>query len=94
MGHIDWNGQPTEVCAVASAEYEEGPHLLTMYLDSFLRGLDVSLPEHRTTAPWLPHAQTVKEHVALEEACDLAHEITQNWHKRVRESMPQTSSVY
>lgn len=86
------HGYPAEVCAVVEAEYDAGRKELTVTLDSFLREIDLSLPQHRETADWLPRPQTLHEHADLDEATDLSHEIARDWRRRVRECVPDPAA--
>jgi hypothetical protein len=88
VGHTNVHGYPAEVCALTEAEYDAGHHELVVLLDSFVRGVDLNLPQHREKAVWLPRAETVHEHVAFEEASELSHEVAKDWRRRVRESVP------
>jgi hypothetical protein len=88
IGTFGRNGSTAEVCATATGGFDDEAGVLRLTLDSFVRPVGVRVRETHETAPWLPHAQTVTEHVAREEAGPVAREMFHHWVAKVRGAVP------
>ncbi len=88
VGVFELQGQPAEVCAVASGRFDDGASQLELTLDAFIRPVDLLHKERHERPPWLPARQVVREGVSWEESSQLAKEIFHRWVSRVRGSIP------
>jgi hypothetical protein len=88
VGTFGRNGSTAEVCATATGAFDDDAGALKITLDSFVRPVDVRVRETHETAPWLPRAQVVTEHVAREEAGLVAREVFHRWAAKVRGAIP------
>ena len=77
-----------EVCASASAHFDEATPRLVVDLDCFLRTTDLRSPERQFGAGWLPKKESLKESAGLDEAVDLTKDIFRRWVRKVRQSIP------
>ena len=77
-----------EVIASGEAEFDEGKSELVLDLDSKVILTDARGHETRLAEEWLPHRETVHEHMDLGEAPDAAKEIFERWSGKVREAIP------
>ena len=88
VGTFGWDGATAEVCATATAGFEDEAGVLEIKLDSFVRPVDLRVHETHETAPWLPRTQTITEHVSREEAGPVAREVFHRWVAKVRGAIP------
>lgn len=88
VGSHETEGGNAEVCAGAEAAFDEAKSQVIVDLESYIRTSDLRGSEQRSTPDWLPHRETIKETVPLEEAALMAKEIFQRWVKKVRQSAP------
>ena len=76
-----------ELCALGDATYKQSSTSLVVGLEANLRPCLGS--ETVPVKPeWMPAPQTVTEHVAIEEAAELARDIFRRWVRKVREAAP------
>jgi hypothetical protein len=83
------NGAPFEVCAEADASHDRRSHLLTVTLQSFVRGLSQETLGQKLTPDWLPPSETVHEYIEPDEAHEMASDIFASWCHRVAMKVPQ-----
>jgi len=88
VGRVDSPEGELEVCAAATATYDEGKNRLTVALDCFLRTTDIRTKEKRFPADWLPKAETITESVGPDDTYELSREIFHRWVRKVREAAP------
>jgi len=86
LGVVDTPEGEREVCACASAAYNEEARQLAVHLDSFLRTADLRAKEERFSAPWLPKPEQVTESVAPDEAAEVAKDVFHRWVTKVRQT--------
>ncbi len=74
-----------ETCATLEARYDRAQQQLVVELGSHVqRAKDA----RRTSPPWLPAGETIREHVPREEATEVARDIFHRWAARVRQAVP------
>lgn len=78
-----------EVVAAAESAYEPSLGQVHVELDAFLRPVDLTHEERHLKAEWLPHPQTVDEHVAEAEATAATRAMFQSWSHQVRRALEQ-----
>jgi hypothetical protein len=83
------DGLEYEVCATAEATFAEGPSLLTVNLDCFLRPVDLRHAERHVRPDWLPAPQSTQQNVDVFEAGDLARKVFQGWVRKIRLALEQ-----
>ena len=88
LGEIETPDGLCDVCATATANYDEKAGKLIADLDAFLRTTDIRTSERKLSAEWLPKAQNLRESADFEEAAELARDIFHRWVHKVRESVP------
>ena len=88
LGGVDIPQGHREVCAVATADYDEDASKLTVTLEAFLRTTELTTKEKRFSAEWLPKPETVRESAGPDEKGDVARDIFHRWVRKVRESVP------
>ena len=93
LGLVNTTGGPRELCAAASASYEELSGKLNVKLEAFLRNTDLVTKEQRFPADWLPNPETVCESVGMGETVDLTREIFQRWARKVSAAAPALHDV-
>ena len=74
-----------EVCALADGKFDGASSMLELRTDAYLQ--DTSGAQFRPD--WLPHGETVREHVPHEELRELGREVFGRWVRRVRDAVPQ-----
>jgi hypothetical protein len=75
-----------EVCATLESTYDKAAQQLTALLGCHVQE---ALGARRLAGPWLPAAETLREHVAREEASDVARDMFHRWAERVRHCVPK-----
>jgi len=88
LGTVQTPQGTCEVCATADANYDESAQKVSVALDSYLRTTDLRTKEQRVTAGWLPRPETVREHIGVEEADEVARDIFHRWVRKVKEAVP------
>jgi hypothetical protein len=78
-----------EVCASATASYDEDQSRLEVRLEAFLRTTDLRTKERRLSAKWLPGTETLCEPVGPEETIEVARDMFHRWVRKVREASPR-----
>ena len=86
-------GEPYEIWATATAQYDEAGSKLVVELESFVRRVNLRGADADFKRAWLPALDTVKDSVPIEEAYLEANEIFSRWAHRVRASIPSTSEL-
>ena len=79
---------PREIIASAEAEFDEGKSDLVIDLDSRAIITDAHGHETQVAEEWLPHRETVHEHMDLAETTAAAREIFERWSGKVRGAIP------
>ncbi len=85
--NLDLELEPRELCAAAEADYDDTASSLIIKLDAFVRQVHHSGPDVCTRPDWLPRRETLREHVSVEEASDMARDIFRRWTRKVRDSV-------
>lgn len=85
---VQLDGATHELCAEAMANHDRHSNRLTVKLRAFLRAEQHDHIGEISTPNWLPEPQTVTEHVAAEEAHDLANDIFASWCHKLASVMP------
>lgn len=75
-----------EICATLESTYDKATHELIARLGSHVQQ---DKDARRLTLPWLPAAETLREHVGREEASDVARDMFHRWTERVRHCVPK-----
>ena len=88
LGTVGTRDGDCEVCAAATANYDEASGRLVVSLDSFLRRADLRAPEARIPADWLPKSETLSESVDPAEGAEAARDIFHRWVRKVRQAAP------
>lgn len=88
LGEIDTTQGECDVCASASASYDEEHGKLVVDLDAFLRTRDIRVKERRPFAEWLPKGERICESAAPDETGDMARDIFHRWARKVRDAIP------
>ena len=88
IGTFEREGQPVEVCATATSQFDRDAGRLEVTLDAFLRPVDLLHAETHERAAWLPPRETIREGVAWDEASALTRDIFQRWVRKVRSTIP------
>lgn len=83
------DGGNAEVHAEVEGTYDEEKSLLLVTLQSEVRPM--LKDTHLERPSWLPASQSLKEHVAEEEATTLARDIFRHWVEKVRRAIPAGS---
>ena len=77
-----------EICATAQAIYDDDAREMQINLHSFVRLFEIRGKDQILQPSWLPHADCVKMHVALDEAPEAAKEIFRSWAEKIRKLIP------
>jgi hypothetical protein len=88
IGTVELPQGDFEVCASADASYDQKGNSLVVRLDANLRPCAKSDNAADGQAIWLPKKQFVTEHVAIDEAGEVARDIFKRWVRKIRESAP------
>ncbi len=80
--------QSYEVCATGRADYDENSREMRVDLDALVRRFEMRGKDEVFRPAWLPHRDSVRTHVSLEEAPDAAKEIFGAWAQKVRKATP------
>lgn len=86
LGTVDTAEGRCEVCASATAGFDEAAGRLNVKLEAFLRTQNLRAKEKQWHADWLPKPATITEAVAVEEASDVARDIFHRWVRKVGEA--------
>ncbi len=89
LGTVETPEGICEVCASATAGFDEEAGKLVLRLEAFLRPAGLLEKERHFRAAWLPADKTVTESVVREESGEMAREIFHSWVRKVREAAPQ-----
>lgn len=93
LGTVELPEGTCEVCASASAGFDEAAGRLVVKLEAFLRPARSAAKERHCRADWLPVNETATESVGREECHEVAHEVFHRWVCRVREAAPSLHRV-
>lgn len=88
VGTVELPQGDFEVCACADASYDQEGNSLVVRLDANLRPCATNDKTTDGQAIWLPKKQSVTEHVAIDEAGEVARDIFKRWVRKIRESAP------
>src|SRR5687768_1736740 len=88
LGQVDTPQGECEVCAAATASYDEEAGKLLVDLEAFLRTTDLRSKEKRLSAEWLPKPVHLRESAGPEETGEMARDIFHRWARKVRETIP------
>ncbi len=86
LGTVEIAEGTCEVCASATAGFDETAGRLIVKLEAFLRTQNLRAKEKQWHAAWLPKSETVTEAVAAGEASDVARDIFHRWVRKVSET--------
>lgn len=93
LGTVELPAGACELCAAATANYDEEKCRLVVRLNSFLRTTDLRAREKRLSADWLPEPETVTESVGGDETVEVARDIFSRWARKVRQAAPALRSL-
>lgn len=80
-----------EICATATALYDEEERELVLDLDSFVRRVIHAGKDEMLHPSWLPKKDSIRTHLDLDEVPEAAREVTQGWWGKVRKNIPPSS---
>lgn len=88
IGTVEFPQGEFEVCAAADATYNQRAKTLAIRLSATLKHCACAENAAPVTADWLPKGETVTEHVAIEEASEVARDVFKRWVRKLREAAP------
>jgi len=88
IGTVELPAGEFEVCASADASYDQSGNSLVVRLDANLRPCSTTRSAAQIEVDWLPKRQSVTEHVAIDEAGEVARDIFKRWVCKIREAAP------
>jgi hypothetical protein len=88
VGTVELAQGEFEVCASADATYNQSSSALSVQLDAKLRPCGAGDKASDVHVEWIPRRQIVNEHVAIEEAGEVARDVFKRWVQKVRECAP------